>query len=130
MVKRNKMYSITYECDNCGCETTKEFKKKTRCPQTTECSNCGCVAQKVVGEKPTVTIPFPLPYNPPVDETEPWVKPWETDPWGTGQPWKLPYKRGGSPPNPWRKDITDVTWGDHPDVVRPSVTWDHNYGDQ
>jgi len=36
------MYSIRYNCDNCGHSFSKDFQKGVKAPLKVECERCGC----------------------------------------------------------------------------------------
>lgn len=85
------MYSINYDCFNCGCETKESFKKGQLAPNTTKCKNCGCIAQKIIVDNKPVPDEIPLPKD----------YKWPSTPWTDKyypSPWDKPYKLIGESP--------------------------------
>ena len=60
-----KMYSIDYDCTNCGCSGRKDLPRGQAVPMVFECPNCGCKTAHKTGHRD----PWP----------EPKVKPWKGD---------------------------------------------------
>jgi DNA-directed RNA polymerase subunit RPC12/RpoP len=62
------MYSITYNCENCGHSFSKDFQKGVKAPSKVECKRCGCFTafKKTWPERITVRdfISIPTPRHP------------------------------------------------------------------